>query len=90
LCAPTDKQYVCDFCGAEATDPRHICFPKLEKIQYVCGTCGRVAVSRSHLCTPRTIAKAPAAKSLKAAKPKKGAKGKKRTAAKSGKKKAKR
>jgi hypothetical protein len=49
------EMYSCDFCGITATNPAHICKPKLEKAQFFCDTCGRVSVSQMLLCKPKVI-----------------------------------
>jgi hypothetical protein len=49
------EAYICEHCGQSTTDPRHICKPKLEKINFVCIACGRVAQYPGELCNPRDI-----------------------------------
>jgi DNA-directed RNA polymerase subunit RPC12/RpoP len=49
------EPYICEHCGAETLNPRHICRPKLEKVNFVCMTCGRVAQLPGDLCNPRDI-----------------------------------
>jgi hypothetical protein len=39
------------------TNPRHVCKPKLAKLNYVCDACGRVAVAKGDLCKPTEIKK---------------------------------
>jgi hypothetical protein len=47
--------YSCEFCGITATNPAHICMPKLSKAKFYCDTCGRVSVSKLLLCKPKVI-----------------------------------
>jgi hypothetical protein len=49
------EAYVCEHCGSAHKDPRHICKPKLQKINFVCIACGRVAQLPNQLCNPRDI-----------------------------------
>jgi uncharacterized Zn finger protein len=49
------EAYVCEHCGTATKDPRHICKPRLEKLNFVCISCGRVAQLPSDLCNPRDL-----------------------------------
>jgi uncharacterized Zn finger protein len=48
--------YVCDYCGVSASNPRHVCAPKVAKLKYLCENCGRVAADEDLLCKPKEIA----------------------------------
>jgi len=50
------KPYVCEYCGVETDDPRHMCYPQVEHLKYQCVHCGRLAARSGALCHPKTIA----------------------------------
>jgi hypothetical protein len=51
------RAYTCEYCGIAVSNPRHVCKPKVAKLNYVCDTCGRVAVNKDEVCKPAEIKK---------------------------------